>query len=180
MADEDTQPAATAIPEVPFIADIMAVVTSDLDTTRGLQQRLLAIGDAYLATAFTVASIFAGVGFGTQKGWIGVVPVPLVLVLGYLDGVNWVQFKHASARAGHLEALVDAYVGAIRERKTVRPQAVTTLRRQLRVYHYDMESSIDAPKKQEIWARNRTRLRWWLYTGIALALVIAAILWNFA
>jgi hypothetical protein len=180
MAEPDPQPVATAIPEVPFVADIISIVNSDLDTTRGLQQRLLAICDAYLATAFTVASLFAGVGFGTEKGWIGLVPVPLVLALWYLDGANWVRFKHASARVRHLEAVVDAYVAAIRERKTARRQTVAALRRELQVYHYDMESSIAAPTEQEIWAMNRTRLRWWLYAGIALALVVAAILWNFA
>jgi hypothetical protein len=175
MAEDAEQ--SSAVPEIPFLSDIMVVVTTDLDASRGLQQRLLAIGDTYLATALSIASIFAGIGFAT-KNWIGLVPIPVVVALGCLDGVNWVRFKHASARVRHLEALVDAYVGAIRERKTVRAQAVGTLRQRVDRYHYDMESSIDAPTWSEVYVTNRSRLRWLLYPGLVLALLLSSILLN--
>ena len=164
--------------EIPFLSDLLAVATSDLDASRGLVQRLLSIGDAFLATALTIASLFAGLSFGDQKHWLALIPVPLVLALGYLDGVNWVHFKHASTRVQHLEALFDAYVGAIRERKTARPQAVRNLRHRVDEYHFDMESSFDTPTPPEVWAWNATRLRWWLYPGVAAALVLSAALWS--
>lgn len=176
----EAESVGSAVPEIPFVADLIVIVNSDLEVSRGLQQRLLAIGDAYLATALTVASIFAGVGFSGQKSWIVVVPVPLLFMLWYLDGSNWVHFQHASLRVRHLEALINAYVVAIREHKTIRPAAVKSLQRRIDTYSYDMESSIDQATWSEVWPINGRRLRWWLYPVIALTLALAGVLWHFA
>jgi len=164
-----------SIPELPFVDDLLEVARNDLDASRALIQRLVAIADALLASATTVAGVFAGLAFSNDRKALALVAVPLVLLLGYLDGANWVHFRRVSSRVRLLERLFGAYVVALRETATVRVQAIADLRTEVDQYQFGTERTFAPPTPKQIWRNNRSRARWWPYTLIAVILMVCGV-----
>lgn len=167
----------TSIPELPFADDLLATATRDLDATRALLQRFLAIGDALFASTLTVASLFAGLAFSNHRRAVAWSAIPIVLCLGYLDGANWVRFRRASTRIRDLEGLFQAYISALRETKASRPDAVRGLRQRIDHYQFGIERTLKPATVGDVWRVNYTRLRWWLYLALALVLLACALFW---
>jgi len=173
-----TSPAPTpSVPELPHVDDVLDAVKDDLGTSRGLQQRLLTTQDTLLASALTVAGLFGGFGFSNHNRPVALVAVPFVLALGALDAKNWTLFRRVSNRIRGLERILHAHVVAIREQKTVGPQAVERLRKSLDGYDFGTELSIDKVAVLQIFKSNWRRLRPWLYVLIAATLLLAGLLW---
>jgi hypothetical protein len=170
--------ADAAVPELPFVSDVLELAEKDLDASNSLVQRLLAIGDGLLATTLTIASLFIGLAFSSHHPAIVLAPTPLALALGYLDGLNWVHFRQASGRVRQLEYLFQAYIRALRETGAARPDAIDLLRHQVDGYHFGTEGSLVSVSVTDIWLDNRTRLRWYIYLVVAAVMVLSAALCN--
>jgi hypothetical protein len=164
------------IPELPFVDDFMAVAKSDLEASRSLVQRLLSLVDALLATTFTVTGLFAGLAFTNKSPAIAIAATPLIIVLAYIDGLNWAHFKRVSARVRSLERLFHAYVSVLRETKTVRPQALHEFRSHVDRYQFGIEQTLERVGPRGVWTVNRGRLRSWLYAFVAMILLIFGLL----
>ena len=174
MPDPESATGASdaSVPELPFVDDLLKVARDDLDAARGLLQRLLSIGDALLASTLTVAGLFLGLAFSNHSKAAAFVAVPIVLVLAYLDAANWVHFRGVTSRIRSLEGLFDAYIIVLRERGTVRPDALSALRGQIDEYQFGIEGTLETPTRSELWEQNHARPRFWIY--LVMAAVLAA------
>jgi hypothetical protein len=165
------------IPEIPSLTDILALAKDDLESSRSLQQRLLATGDALLATAITLSSAFLGLAFTNHSRDLALVAVPLILVLAYLDGVNWVHFRRTSTRVRSLERLFGSYVSVLRETGPARPTAIEFLRSRVDSYKFGIERSLEPCSLKQLWKANHSRARWWLFPAMLVVLLVAGTLW---
>jgi hypothetical protein len=166
-----------SIPELPYVDSLLDTVKADLDTSRSLQQRLLTTQDTLLASALTVAGLFAGLAFSNHSRALAGVAVPFLLVLGIVDARTWVLFVRISERVRSLERLFHTYIQALRELKTARPQALAELRQQIDHYQFGSERTIEDVSTMEMLRSNWRRLRSWLYVLIMAALALSALLW---
>jgi hypothetical protein len=175
---EDTSDLSNSLDEMPWAASIMEVVDNDIEASRQLLTRLLGLSDALLATTVTVGGLFVGVAASTKSSAIAFIAVPVMLALTYVDGLNWAQFRRVGNRIRRLEKLYQSYVVALRERATVRTEALDALRRDIDRYEYGVERQLRPPGLGDMWETNKTRARWWLlvvfsatplFIGIALA-----------
>ncbi len=161
-----------AIPELPFFDGLIDLAKSDLESSRSLIQRLLAFADGILASSVTVTGLFAGLAFTNKSPALALCAIPLLVVLGYLDGIQWAHFRRVAARVRVVERLFHAYAVALRETGTVRPEAIRDLRRHVDRYQFGSERSFEPVRLRNLWAENRGRVRWWLYALLALILLL--------
>jgi hypothetical protein len=168
-------PSDPSVPELSFLDDLVDLAKSDLESTRSLLQRLLAVTDGILASAVTLTGLFAGLAFTNKSAAIALCAIPLLLVLGYLDGVQWAHFRRTAARVRALERLIHAYAAVLRESGPVRPQVVRTLRQHVDRYQFGSERAFEPVPLKRLWAENRGRVRWWLYGLLALVLLLFSI-----
>lgn len=125
--------------------DVMKVATADLESSRALLQRLLAIQDALLATTLTIVSLLIGLGFPEDRAAVVLLALPAVVVLAYVDATTRVHFRRVSQRVARLEMLFHQYVVVLRELKTARSGALRNLRRTIDAYQFGIERPADKP-----------------------------------
>lgn len=165
-----------SIPELPYVDVILDLASNDVDATRALVQRLLAVQDALLASAATLAALMLGLSTTTRSPVPSLVAVPIILILAYTDARTWVHFRRASGRLRVLERLFRSYTKVLRESEAVRPVALKSFTREIRQYSFGTEQTFEAVTLSDIWQVNRGRLRAWVYLPVVVACVIVAVL----
>lgn len=155
-----------SIEELPWVDHVMKVATTDLDASRGLLQRLLATQDALFATTITVASLLIGLALANHAPTLGLIGVPIVAVLGYVDAVVRVHAGRTAQRAWRIEDLFDKYVKALRERRVARPAALADLSAAIDRYQFGIERAFERVTATQLTREIKRSPRWWLYPCI--------------
>jgi len=166
---------APSVPELPFVDDVIEVAITDLDSSRALLQRLLAIQDALLATTLTIVSLLLSLGFTNDRAAVVLLALPVVVVLACVDATTRVHFQRVSERIARLETLLHHYVVALRELRTARPTAVRNLRRSIDAYQFGVERAFEHVSAKQLRRANGRVPRWWLYPGMAALIALCAL-----
>lgn len=164
------------VPELPYVDAILELAKDDIDAARNLVQRLLAVQDALLASAATLAALLLGLSTTMKSMVPALVAIPIVLMLGYTDTRTWVHFRRASGRLRMLERLVTSYTKVLRESEAVRPMALSSFKREVRQYSFGTEQTFEPVTLADVWQVNKNRLRAWLYVPIVVACVVVGLL----
>lgn len=176
MSDStDHQSPSSPFPEIPFASDLLTLVESDLEASRGLVQRLSSVSDALVATMLTVAGLFVGLAYSGNAPALAYIAAPIVLTIGLLEATNNVHMRRVLARIRSLEKLLHAYVMAYRETGTVRDQAIDHLRDALDRYQFGTERTFRKPAFEDTWRTNRFRPRSWIFILVGLGCIVAGL-----
>lgn len=167
--------ASHGIEEMPWVAEVMAIVDKDLEASRSLLARLLAISDALLAATVTVGGLFVGLAASTSEPVLAYIAVPVMLAITYTDGLNWAQFRRVAYRIRRLEKLYQSYVVALRERGAVREPALEVFERDLVRYEFGIERQLRSPGVRDVWKTNLNRSRWWLLVALSVSPLVVGI-----